>query len=91
MKVGWRTADMSRSIFNTVLVALAVLASLPSYAVNPKQGSKPKPQRQEVPVVKDQDGVAEARLIEIYRLIGSAQNREALAKADKLVEDFPHF
>jgi len=91
MKVGWRTADMSRSILNTVLVALAVLASLPSYAVNPKQGSKPKPQRQEVPVVKDQDGVAEARLIEIYRLIGSAQNREALAKADKLVEDFPHF
>lgn len=91
MKVGWRTADMSRSILNMVLVALAVLASMPSHAVSPKQGSKPKPQRQEVPVVKDQDGVAEARLIEIYRLIGSAQNREALAKADKLVEDFPHF
>ncbi|MDO8286476.1 MAG: L,D-transpeptidase [Rhodoferax sp.] len=82
---------MSRSILNMVLVALAVLASMPSHAVSPKQGSKPKPQRQEVPVVKDQDGVAEARLIEIYRLIGSAQNREALAKADKLVEDFPHF
>jgi len=91
MKVGWRTADMSRSILNMVLVALAVLASMPSHAVSPKQGSKPKPQRQEAPVVKDQDGVAEARLIEIYRLIGSAQNREALAKADKLVEDFPHF
>jgi len=29
MKVGWWTADMSRSIFNPVLVALAVLASLP--------------------------------------------------------------
>lgn len=91
MKVGWWTADMSRSIFNPVLVALAVLASLPSHAVSAKLGSKPKPQRQEVPVVKDQDGVAEARLIEIYRLIGTAQNREALAKADRLVEDFPHF
>lgn len=91
MTVGWWTAGMSRSILNTVLVTLAVLASTPSHAVSPKHGSKPKPQRQEVPVVKDQDGVAEARLIEIYRLIGMAQNREALAKADRLVEDFPHF
>ncbi len=91
MRFGWRTADMSRSIFNVVLLALAALASQPSHAVNPKHGSKPKPQRQEVPVVKDQDGVAEARLIDIYRLIGTAQNREALAKADRLVEDYPHF
>ena len=91
MTVGWWTADMSRSILNPVLVALAVLASQPSHAVSPKHSSKPKPQRQEAPVVKDQDGVAEARLIEIYRLIATAQNREALAKADRLVEDFPHF
>jgi murein L,D-transpeptidase YafK len=91
MTVGWWTADMSRSILSPVLVVLAVLASQPSHAVSPKHSSKPKPQRQEVPVVKDQDGVAEARLIEIYRLIATAQNREALAKADRLVEDFPHF
>jgi hypothetical protein len=34
-----------------VLVVLAVLASQPSHAVSPKHSSKPKPQRQEVPVV----------------------------------------
>lgn len=40
---------------------------------------------------KSADGVAEARLIEIYKLIGNAQNREALVKAGKLVEDLPSF
>ncbi|TXH87288.1 MAG: hypothetical protein E6Q78_14715 [Rhodoferax sp.] len=37
------------------------------------------------------DGVAEARLIELYRLVGAAQTSEALRKAEKLVADFPHF
>ncbi|MBL0394870.1 L,D-transpeptidase family protein [Ramlibacter monticola] len=37
------------------------------------------------------DGEAEARLIEIYRLIGQAQARAALAKAETLVRDHPNF
>jgi len=37
------------------------------------------------------DGQAEARLIEVYRLIGNAQMREALAKAQSLVGDHPNF
>ncbi len=37
------------------------------------------------------DGVAEARLLEIYGLIGKAQNREALGKAERLVKDLPNF
>ena len=41
--------------------------------------------------VADANGVAEARLIEIYKLIGSGQSREALSKADQLVADLPHF
>lgn len=36
-------------------------------------------------------GFAEARLIEIYQLIAKTQAREALAKAEKLVQDFPQF
>ena len=40
---------------------------------------------------KDADGVAEARLIDIYNLIGKGQNREALAKATALVEELPNF
>lgn len=37
------------------------------------------------------DGLAEARLIEIYRLIANANNREALRKVESLVADYPHF
>lgn len=35
--------------------------------------------------------MAEARLIEIYNLIGKSQNREALEKATSLVADLPNF
>ena len=37
------------------------------------------------------DGQAENRLIEIYRLIGQANPREALRKAESLVKDQPNF
>ena len=37
------------------------------------------------------DGQAEVRLIEIYKLIGLAQTREALPKAEALVRDHPNF
>jgi L,D-transpeptidase YnhG len=37
------------------------------------------------------DGQAENRLIEIYRLIGQANPREALRKAENLVKDYPNF
>ena len=37
------------------------------------------------------DGQAENRLIEIYRLVGQANPREALRKAENLVKDYPNF
>ena len=37
------------------------------------------------------DGEAEARLIDIYKLIGQANSREALRKAEGLVKDHPNF
>ena len=37
------------------------------------------------------DGDAEARLIDIYKLIGQANGRQALAKAEALVRDHPNF
>ncbi|HEY8357529.1 MAG TPA: hypothetical protein VIL30_08730, partial [Ramlibacter sp.] len=37
------------------------------------------------------DGEAEARLIEIYKLIGQAKTRAALSKAETLVRDHPNF
>ena len=43
------------------------------------------------PNAHEGQGLAEAQLIEIYRLIGQGQNRQALEKADKLVRDQPNF
>jgi len=37
------------------------------------------------------DGQAEARLIEVYKLIGQGDSREALRKAEALVADHPNF
>ena len=39
----------------------------------------------------NRDGQAEARLIEIYKLIGQLKTRPALALAEKLVHDHPNF
>jgi L,D-transpeptidase YnhG len=38
-----------------------------------------------------QDGVAEARLIEVYKLIAAGNNRAALDKSDQLVAKYPNF
>ena len=37
------------------------------------------------------EGLVEARLIEIYKLIGQANTRDALPKAESLVKDHPNF
>jgi L,D-transpeptidase YnhG len=44
-----------------------------------------------VPKAVVRDGEAEARLIDIYKLIGQAKTREALGKAEMLVRDAPTF
>jgi L,D-transpeptidase YnhG len=37
------------------------------------------------------DGETEARLIEVYKLIGEARQREAMVRAESLVKDHPNF
>lgn len=82
---------MVRLIFHVLLLTLAVSVGTGASASPHKRTTKhkPEPARKEMPLATD--GVAEARLIDIYKLIGQARNREALAKADSLVADYPHF
>lgn len=58
-----------------------------------RSGARQKPAKAapapQAPRVRD--GEAEARLIEIYKLIGQAQGRAALARAEALVKDHPNF
>jgi L,D-transpeptidase YnhG len=43
------------------------------------------------PARESRDGDAETRLIDIYKLIGQANSRDALVKAESLVKDHPNF
>ena len=75
-----------------MLVAMALVVSTTTFAAPKKRHAKSQaPAPAQAPAPKDTDGLAEARLIDIYRLIGAARNREALALADRLVAEYPHF
>jgi lipoprotein-anchoring transpeptidase ErfK/SrfK len=75
-----------------LLLCLALLCSTAWSAVHASTKTGSKKSRQAAPAVKvAKDGVAEAHLIEIYRLIGKSDTREALTKAEQLVKDYPNF
>lgn len=81
---------MERKLIWALIGFLAMCAGS-ALAAKKHTTEKPQSVRNETPAAKPADGVAEARLIEIYNLIGKAQNREALAKASKLVQELPNF
>jgi L,D-transpeptidase YnhG len=69
-----------------VLVALTVslFSTTPAWAYKRHTASS-------VVIKPDADGLAEARLIDIYKLIGKGNLREALSQAERLATDLPHF
>ena len=83
----------SSLVRNTVL-ALCCAAGVATAALAAPHGQKkhaPVPARKAAAPAPVRDGEAEARLIEIYRLIGQAQVRAALSRAEALVKDHPNF
>lgn len=85
---------MTGHYLSAMLVAAGVALTMSDSQATPRDkhaASQPKVVAREPVVAKDTDGVAEARLIAIYKLIGQARNREALANATRLVEDYPNF
>lgn len=79
-----------------VLILFAALAAGPVMAsAKPKKSKAPITRQAPKPVVAPapapKDGVAEARLIEIYQLIGKGETKAALTHAERLVNDFPTF
>ncbi len=77
--------------FSIHTVLVGVVMGLACSAVHAKP--KPKPSINKPPVAAPvrHTSVAEARLIEIYRLIGRADLAAALTKAERLTKDFPTF
>ena len=82
---------MAANAITATLAAAILLSSGSALANKAHKNVKVEPAKQAVIQPKDSDGVAEARLIEIYTLIGKGQSRDALAKATKLVDELPHF
>ena len=79
---------MTRLFFLPLLATALVVTATAVHAAPQARTAKVEASR---PAHKDNEGVAEARLIEIYNLIGQAQNRAAFEKAEALVEDHPNF
>jgi L,D-transpeptidase YnhG len=77
----------ARAVSRLLLAVCAVALVAPALAAG--NARKSAPVARKAPPVRD--GEAEARLIEIYRLIGQAKTRAALAKAENLVKDHPNF
>ncbi len=71
------------------LCALCLALGACSVLANPAQ--EPPKSRSAAAVKAPAERVAEARLIDIYRLIGKADTQTALRKAELLVKDFPTF
>lgn len=69
-----------------VLLAVSADASLGEIAAMQVRAGQRDEQRP-----GNQDGVAEARLIEVYRLIGRGSTRLAIEAAERLVKDHPNF
>ncbi len=68
--------------------ALLLSAALPAQAA-PRKAHKPAPERATSRPATD--GRAEAKLLEVYRLVGRGHNRQALAAAESLVQQHPNF
>ena len=80
------------SLWITVLAL--VLGVYADFSISATQEVKLKPKlksKEKARTTNPVDGAAEARLIEVYRMIGAADSRNALRKAEKLVGDYPNF
>lgn len=87
-------SERTDSLLDRSLAKLSQAPSLLSSAdeVAPASNASQKPlNAQQFMTVKPYLGQAEAELIEVYRLIGAGQHRQALTQAERLVNRHPNF
>ena len=92
---GWTRGLRARFVVLTVIAGLVGLSG-PDADARAKARRKEAPAQHApapapLPALQTQSPSAEARLLEIYRLIGQGQTRPALDKAQALVHDIPNF
>lgn len=82
---------MKRYFFALCLSAAVALTNAAGASASKNAGPRATPASLANSKKVEVAGLAEARLIEVYQLVSRAQGREALAKAERLVQDYPHF
>jgi L,D-transpeptidase YnhG len=82
---------MNRNILALLTLTMPLLASAAGSTLAGKRNPPIEPAPAGAAKRDMIDGTAEARLIEVYRLVGNAQTRAALNKAASLVQDYPNF
>jgi len=91
----WLGVRIGRTMMGTCLLASACLMADAGHArlirAKAEPSSASTPRQEPLPELKTQSPPAEARLLEVYRLVGSGQTRQALRKAEALVKDVPNF
>lgn len=80
---------MSLKVIHAICCVCLAGWGLPSSHASTPAKAKPTVVRAALPA--DKEGLAEARLIQIYRLIGRSDTRSALDEAQRLVKDYPNF
>jgi murein L,D-transpeptidase YafK len=85
---------MVRQRFALVLLLPALLVMvLPGWAAASRRPPRPEAAASAPVVAKNAnvDDLAETKLVEVYQLVAHGKTREAMAKAEKLVQDYPNF
>ena len=83
---------MNRYFFALFIATATLLATATSSTAREQTQTKSAPTPPSNASKKATDaGLAEARLIEVYQLMASGQGRDALTKAERLVQEYPNF
>lgn len=84
---------MNRPRFALLALPVLLAVATPDWAASARRAPKADAAASAPQPAKNAfvDGLAEARLIAVYRLVAAGQDRGALAKAESLVQDYPNF
>lgn len=84
-------STMGRTRIFWLLAGCLLITSFSAQAANTRKSKTVVSTRSPVSLDRVVDGLAEARLIEVYKLIGQSRNREALVKVEQLLKSVPNF
>ncbi len=85
---------MRRYLFPVLVATVVALSTSASASAHKKSSGKSKkaaPVSATVPAAPVDPGLAESRLIDVYRMVARADTRQALEQAQDLVRDYPNF